>query len=87
MRRKLFNLAATASLVLGVAIAALWVRSYFVYDYLTRSQKTGLDFWSDWGQMGVLVIDWGDQLKHPDSGFRYYHPFPPVHDSHQCQML
>src|SRR5260370_41792820 len=38
LRRRLFNLAATVSLVLCVATAALWVRSYWRCDLIKRSR-------------------------------------------------
>jgi hypothetical protein len=40
VRRRLFNLAAAVSLVLCVATAVLWVRSYWVFDALTHGSAT-----------------------------------------------
>jgi hypothetical protein len=40
MRRRLFDIAVMLSLVAFAAVAAIWARSYFVQDQLTR--------WDDW---------------------------------------
>ena len=43
MRHRLFNLAAAVSLVLCVATVALWVRSYFRWDEVRRSDHDSAD--------------------------------------------
>ena len=48
MRRRLFNLACALSLLLFVAVVALWVRSYFVQDtiYVHRRKETPARFYT-----------------------------------------
>jgi hypothetical protein len=64
VRRRLFNLAAAVSLVLCVATAILWVRSYFVLDIVNRT--TEVDAYA--GQMSrTLSCNRGT--------FHYYHQY------------
>jgi hypothetical protein len=59
MKRRLFNLAATASLVVCVATAALWVRSYHSLDQIIHRYDagTGVQFWSVYSTYGS--VGWG----------------------------
>ena len=67
MRRRLFNILAVLSLLFLVATVALWVRSYFVVDVLTRSSRqvgAGRVVWRDdqWlCQKGV--VEWSHELN------------------------
>jgi hypothetical protein len=59
MKRRLFNLAATVSLVLCVATAALWVRSYIVSDTLKWQSRpdasSAVNSWSVTSDRGGVV--------------------------------
>jgi hypothetical protein len=85
VRRRLFNLAAAVSLVLLLACAALWVRSYFVHDYLVRNREVAWHFWSAPGRVEAWVIWWRDSTSGvmpgmpewpKDEHFRYSQPSP-----------
>ena len=80
MRRRLLNIAACLSLVVRIATAAVWVRSYFVADIVsvTVSQRDGL-ITTDAGYalQGVVVIY---QFTRPHAGTR---ESPGLNWSHQ----
>src|SRR5687768_9325405 len=54
MRRRLFTLAGTASLVLCLAAAAMWVRSTWRGDAFTVGGPLGLVIWS---RPGLIVVN------------------------------
>jgi hypothetical protein len=56
LKRRLFNLAAALSLVLGAATAALWVRSYRVFDGLSHQQADAT------GGHDITVGSWRGKL-------------------------
>ena len=57
MRRKLFNLAAAVSLVLCLAMVALWIRSYWVSDLIMHYGPTQRSVLSNSGSMHFIVTD------------------------------
>src|SRR3712207_4768435 len=59
--RILLNSATGFSLLLCVASVALWARSYWVYDYVERQDRTTVEVRSNLGRIDVLVIHWGDR--------------------------
>jgi hypothetical protein len=89
VKRRLFNLAAAVSLVMMLAMVALWVRSYWVGDNLERYNTTRTYFGSALGRLGITVVHprkWdtftGDgtwHLRHPllRQGFSLDVPAPP----------
>jgi hypothetical protein len=75
MRRKLVNLATFISLVLAVASALLWGRSYYVSDTVeaTRGQQSGqaldpISGWSLWSGRGSIGLGYYHfSLRSPDA--------------------
>ena len=74
MRRWLFNLAVATSLLLGLATAALWVRSYWRYDEVTwerhaRRGGTGAYFTiglvSESGQLDLYCQRYEEPIRSP----------------------
>jgi hypothetical protein len=55
MLRRLFTLLSALSLLLCVAVAALWVRSFFVSDRFFHSWFAARGPWTDWMQDEVQV--------------------------------
>ena len=51
MIRRLFTLASVVSLLLCLALTALWIRSYFASDWYTRVQRTG-----EWERKGSVWV-------------------------------
>jgi hypothetical protein len=75
VRRRLFNVLAGASLVMGVAMGALWVRSYYVSDAI------GLTRWSEYGaesNRGALIFQAFTQHVH-----ERVHPHLPCEQERQ----
>jgi hypothetical protein len=67
VRRKLFNLAAAVSLVLCVATAALWIRSFRAVDFISAEKARHTDEWRAYtrgidSKQGRLRFDWEDAL-------------------------
>src|SRR5215218_7545903 len=60
MRRRLYNLATTVSLVLCVATVALWVRNFFMSDSISVAWPNGnlIAVQLDQGIVVTVVRDW-----------------------------
>jgi hypothetical protein len=56
MRRRLFNLAAAVSLLMGVATVVFWMRSYWVCDALGGTMPHS--FWSTNVSRGRILLQW-----------------------------
>lgn len=76
-RRSLLTVAAAASILFSVAVTAMWVRSYFVYDYVVRIREVSWHFSSCWGRVTVHVGWLRGSIDQKDESFRYYQPYPP----------
>src|SRR2546423_763052 len=88
MRRRLLKFAAAVSLLLFLAMVALWMRSYQTHDEIRHDSITDTDrdptplhcrrivVWSAWGGIVVIVerreLGRGDATK-PEPGWRYLH--------------
>jgi hypothetical protein len=73
MKRRLIIVLAAASLLLCLATAALWVRSYWARDSLNIPPSQWLWASSDSGRIGIIVdITWGSNDEfHYESYFGY----------------
>jgi hypothetical protein len=74
MRQRLFNLAAAVSLVLCVATAALWVRSYQAYDRVRWGTKR--DSWIASSARGELALSHVTGSHVEDPGLNYRNAWP-----------
>ena len=68
MRRRLFNLAAAVSLVLCVAAAVLWIRSWYVGELLGRVGRSSVYVRSEGG--GIHTYGYNSNRGLPD-GWNY----------------
>jgi hypothetical protein len=57
MTRRLFNLLTALSLLLCVAVVALWVRSYYVADWVGRANVRGAGEGRRVSEWGCLISD------------------------------
>jgi hypothetical protein len=55
VKRRLFNLLAVLSLLLCVAMAALWVRSYWQYELVSANRYHSWDLWLEQGEFELAV--------------------------------
>jgi hypothetical protein len=74
VKRRLFNLAAAVSLVMMLAVVALWVRSYWKFDSITALNERGFysDVWSEHGKLRFGWLSGGLRGQDPDSGLRWF---------------
>jgi hypothetical protein len=75
MRRRLFIFASTVSLLLCVATVVLWVRSYWVNDYVTwgtlRQSPQNCEIWGLVSNRGLCRVGWQDGNYVITKGFHY----------------
>ena len=77
MRRRLLNLLTTLSLLLCVAVAALWVRSYWrhdAWDWGTRTGRAGVDSFSGYLSAGRVDVPPAALARIPRGNFVYSEP-------------
>lgn len=76
MRRRLSNAVCLLSLMLAVAVAGLWVRTYSVHDFVWYGRNTGeldrLGVITSWGTIGFFE-DRGTDWPRGDNQLHYSH--------------
>lgn len=82
MTRRLFTIASVSSLVLGVAVAAVWVRSYWVHDSIDRWHPD--EGWKvSSNRSAIVFLWWTEHSARDDSGWSWVRN-PPSRDDDEA---